>query len=242
MPLQEPEVGPTWDDRAGLPGDSGVLDATDTAGRKNDLIDRVHKLVLRRAIPRVRGMRVLDAGCGNGRIAGWLAARGADVVGIDPSPAMIAAAMSRVACATFLEADVESLPFGDHEFDAVLTVTVLQYLALSPARFSSALRELRRVLRRSGRIVLLEQVHDGGLDRGASRSYYVESLLAAGFERVSVRPARIGYSRVFAHFLAHPWLAAAPFAPHLVRLEAALRHLNLTGGQYAEYVFTGKAP
>src|SRR5581483_6155766 len=112
MPVQQPDVGPTWDDRARLPGDAGVLDATDTDGRKNDLIDRVHKLALRRALPRVRGMRILDAGCGNGRITEWLATRGADVVGVDPSSAMIAAAVSRVACATFLQADVEALPFG----------------------------------------------------------------------------------------------------------------------------------
>src|SRR5581483_1485914 len=113
-----------------------------------------------------------------------LATRGADVVGVDPSSAMIAAAVSRVARATFLQADVEALPFGDQEFDAALTVTVLQYLALSPARFGRALGELRRVLRRGGRLVLLEQVHNGGLDRGQARSYYVDGLREAGFDRV----------------------------------------------------------
>ena len=39
-----------------------------------------------------RGARILDAGCGPGRVGGYLAAAGHDVVGVDVDPALIAAA------------------------------------------------------------------------------------------------------------------------------------------------------
>jgi len=45
-----------------------------------------------RAIEPIRGARVLDFACGPGVVSAWLASRGAEVVGLDPSPAAIAVA------------------------------------------------------------------------------------------------------------------------------------------------------
>jgi 2-polyprenyl-3-methyl-5-hydroxy-6-metoxy-1,4-benzoquinol methylase len=44
---------------------------------------------VRPLLPDVAGERVLDAGCGPGTYAGWLAERGADVVGVDVSSRMV---------------------------------------------------------------------------------------------------------------------------------------------------------
>ena len=61
----------------------------------------------------------LDAGCGTGRVARELAARGVDVVGVDSNESMIAAARERDPGVTWVEADVCDLQL-DRKFDVVV--------------------------------------------------------------------------------------------------------------------------
>jgi len=62
-------------------------------------------------LPEVKGKRVLDAGCGPGIYAEWLADRGAKVVALDVSPKMVELAKKRVGTkATVLQADIRT-PF-----------------------------------------------------------------------------------------------------------------------------------
>lgn len=102
------------------------------------------------------GARVLDVGCGDGELACALAARGGDVIGLDPNPAMLAAARERAAAANvpavFQAGRAEALPFADASFDIVSAVTVLCFVP--DAR--KALREMARVLRPGGRLVMGE--------------------------------------------------------------------------------------
>ena len=78
------------------------------------------------------GTRVLDVGCGVGRWSRLLAARGADVLGVDLSPTMIAQAQQRAAAegvdgrCRFQVRDLATLDVGER-FDLVLGVTVLQH-------------------------------------------------------------------------------------------------------------------
>lgn len=67
------------------------------------------------------GMRVLDVGCGPGRHAHALAARGFEVVGVDISQPFIDLARSRPTTARFERADARELRFAD-EFDAVISL------------------------------------------------------------------------------------------------------------------------
>jgi len=62
---------------------------------------------------------VLDAGCGSGRVARELAARGMDVVGVDSEPSMIAEARRRSPDLEWLVADLAGLTLGRH-FDVVV--------------------------------------------------------------------------------------------------------------------------
>lgn len=102
------------------------------------------------------GARVLDAGCGDGALVCASASRGADATGVDPDPAMLAAASSRATRAgvraTFLEGRVERLPFPDASFDVVASITVLCFVPDA----ALAVREMARVLRPGGRLVLGE--------------------------------------------------------------------------------------
>jgi SAM-dependent methyltransferase len=98
------------------------------------------------------GMRVLDAGCGTGVVAITAARLGANVKGADLTPELLERARenARIANVTveWIEADIEQLPFGDGEFDAVLS----QFAHMFAPRPEVAIREMLRVLRPAGTI------------------------------------------------------------------------------------------
>ncbi len=104
------------------------------------------------------GEQVLDAGCGTGLLAQELAmAVGPDgcVVGIDNSLDMLELATKRckgLPQVQLKQGSVEELPEKEESFDAVTCVQVLLYLS----EVSKALAELHRVLKRGGRIAVLE--------------------------------------------------------------------------------------
>jgi SAM-dependent methyltransferase len=94
-----------------------------------------------------RDTRLADIACGPGFVAEAAAERGAAVVGLDFSAAMIAAAGRRLPAIRFEEGDAEALPFGEASLDAV----VMNFGVLHLARPDTALAEAFRVLRRGGR-------------------------------------------------------------------------------------------
>ncbi len=104
----------------------------------------------------LQGIRLLDVGCGDGALVCAAASRGAEAAGVDPDPAMLAAAHARAdrdgIKAAFLEGYIERLPFPDATFDVVVSITVLCFVPNA----SAAVREMARVLRPGGRLVLGE--------------------------------------------------------------------------------------
>jgi SAM-dependent methyltransferase len=93
----------------------------------------------------------LDAGCGDGRyfraFAGELPERRA---GVDISERILETARAHDPGADLRQANLESLPFADGEFDLVLSTQVIEHVLDPPL----AARELARVLRPGGRLVI----------------------------------------------------------------------------------------
>jgi SAM-dependent methyltransferase len=108
---------------------------------------------------------ILDAGCGTGRVAIELRARGFDVVGVDLDPAMLAAARQKAPDATWIDGDVADVTIGDgvdrpRLFDlVVLAGNVMIFVA--PGTEDRVVANLARHLRPGGLVVAGFQLHPG---------------------------------------------------------------------------------
>lgn len=97
------------------------------------------------------GTGVLDLGCGPGGFCRLAADAGAQVTGIDASPAMLQIARQRVPAGRFDLADIQSLPYRDRCFDAVTAFHSLMFAADPLA----ALIEARRVARPGASVLIV---------------------------------------------------------------------------------------
>jgi ubiquinone/menaquinone biosynthesis C-methylase UbiE len=107
------------------------------------------------------GWRVLDVACGNGNATLAAARSGATAIGVDYVPALLESARERAVAegldAEFRDGDAEALPFGDDEFDAVLSVFGTMF---APDHRRTA-AEMLRVAKPGGRIALASWTPDG---------------------------------------------------------------------------------
>lgn len=93
---------------------------------------------------------VLDAACGTGRYAAYLAGRGHRVVGVDGSPEMLDRARARLPGAAFLRADLHRLPLADRAVDIAVCLLALVHVPdLGPV-----MAQFARVLRPGGHLVI----------------------------------------------------------------------------------------
>ena len=125
-------------------------------------LHRRWKLALIRALQVNAGDLVLDAGTGTGDLARLAASRGARVIGVDMSAAMLAVAAQQSIRAgpargvgqkvALLRGDLSRLPLADGAVSAVASAFVLRHLP----DLGEAFGELRRVLVPGGRIAVLE--------------------------------------------------------------------------------------
>lgn len=105
-----------------------------------------------KAVEAAPGQRILDIAAGTGTSSEPFADLGADVVAADLSEGMLEVGRKRRPDITFVQADVTDLQFEDEEFDAV----TMSYGLRNVADYPRALRELYRVTKPGGRIVINE--------------------------------------------------------------------------------------
>lgn len=131
----------------------------------------------------------LDAACGTGRHAAYLASLGHRVTGIDSTTAMLELARANVPAAHFQTADLTAIPLSDGEMDiAVCTLALTHCSDLGPP-----MRELARVVRPGGHVVISD-VHP-----------FMSMLgVHGGYRR---NPAELGFVRNHVH-LSSDYLAA----------------------------------
>lgn len=134
--------------------DEGVVRRLEEAYTRRDMVRR--RALVREALRAAPGERVLDVGCGPGFFVAELldeVGPGGSVVGVDGSAASVEMAAARTEGrdnVAFHHADATALPVGNAEFDAALSVQVLEYVP----NVDAALAEIFRTLRPAGRLVV----------------------------------------------------------------------------------------
>lgn len=187
------------------------------------------------------GERILDLGCGDGVLTAKLADSGAQVIGVDASPDLVAAARARGVTAEVV--DGHALPYTE-AFDAVFSNAALHWMRQP----RDVLRGVRRALRAGGRFVaemgghgnvaaittaLRAAIRLHGQAEPAFSWYfptaeaYADLLRGHGFRVDSIallpRPTPLptgmaGWLRTFAD----PWLAGIPAGRHAAILDTAI--------------------
>ena len=125
------------------------------------IADSIEHCVLR--LDPQHGERILDLATGTGWTSRIVARRGAQVIGADISAELLAYAAERAKDEglniEYRVADAENLPFGDGEFDAVISTCGVMFAS----RPEAAAKELARVCKKSGRIALTTWLSDSNL-------------------------------------------------------------------------------
>jgi ubiquinone/menaquinone biosynthesis C-methylase UbiE len=191
---------------AQLDFDEGLVESMEVLYNRRDVLRR--RRLVHQALDAQPGERVLDVGCGPGFYVTELLNRvGSNgwVTGIDTASAMLAVAAARSEGhpnVTFRQAGATEIPAGDCEFDAVLSVQVLEYVP----DVTDALAEIYRVLRPGGRVVIWDvdwttvswrsgnadrmrrmlAAWDSHLTHPALPQVIADQLRQAGFDRVEM--------------------------------------------------------
>jgi ubiquinone/menaquinone biosynthesis C-methylase UbiE len=142
------------------------------------------------------GDRVLDAGCGSGRlipVVCEIIGPGGSLVELDFAPGMLEIGRGKAngRNVAFVAGDAHALPLPDSDFDKVIALALFPHLENK----DRALKEFHRVLRPGGLLVIAHQMGRAALDRlhGESSEPVRRDLLPAG-EVLARQLAAAGFS------------------------------------------------
>ncbi len=177
------EVQEYWRDRTKAFGDSWAS----SFWNDEDISKKVDDLQMQSLRPYILQIKpdhkVLDVGCGVGRFSVRFAERGAEVHGIDTAEdAIMILQKKAISNAKFEVMDVRELKYNDCTFDWIFSITVLQHI-IEVRELYRAIKEVMRVLKTNGRILMLECATNMRADRyviSLARSEWVKLIEAAG--------------------------------------------------------------
>lgn len=100
-----------------------------------------------------RNDKVLDLGCGNGRLYDFLESKKVDYLGIDNNSALLKKAKENFPAAKFQLADMVDLDFPDKNFDMIFCIAAFHHIP-GPQLRKQATKEMHRVLKKNGVLIL----------------------------------------------------------------------------------------
>jgi ubiquinone/menaquinone biosynthesis C-methylase UbiE len=136
-------------------------------------------------------IKILDIGCGTGKLALYLREEtGCEVIGIDPARANVEKARLKSSSVTFTVQSAEGMTFEDKTFDFAVSLKALHEIP-NP---QEALQESKRVLKEGGKLFIIDWI--GGVPRtsshGHAKKYFTPARLKAmlskaGFVNISIK-------------------------------------------------------
>ncbi len=214
------------------------------ASRLGRITDALEEKLILDVVGPPAGLRILDVGCGDAALAVALAERGAIVTGVDADPRMLAAGRARAEASgvtvRLLQGDIRALPFADGSVDMVLAVTVLCFMDDA----APAVREMGRVLRPGGRLVIGEL---GRWSLWAAKRRVSGWLGSRVWRRATFRTARMLKALVTDAGFAVTAERGAVYYPPFGPMAALLAHCDAWIGKHttaggAFIVVTGRKP
>jgi SAM-dependent methyltransferase len=214
-----------WDARA--TARTGMARSLWPSNTFNALWDERQRAIVSRSLGSMRGRRVVDVGCGTGRIVRWLAEEcgAGTVLGVDFSAATVEAARAESPALVssglvrFEQGDVlagfDSV--GAASFDDAIVLGCLSVACRDEAALRAAIANVAHLVRKGGRVLLLEPIHRSPLlrrvlDLGIEE--WIACANAAGLaltraDRMGFAPVRLVFSvRDLPRFLVRPVFAA----------------------------------
>ncbi|MBI2394038.1 MAG: methyltransferase domain-containing protein [Deltaproteobacteria bacterium] len=207
----------------------------------NEVWDVRQRELLIRVLGDLRGRRVVDVGCGTGRMTRFFAAAGArEVVGVDFSPSTVEAARAETAATSQANAPIRFSvgdvvagldDIGVGTFDDAIVLGCFSVACRDEASLEKAMRNVGRLVRRGGRVLILEPIHRSPLLRRVLPLGIEEWVAAANraglrlqaADRMGFVPVRFFFSvRDLPRFLVTPAFRAGEWlldkAPYLAPL------------------------
>ena len=176
----------------------------------------------------LRGRTVLDLGCGDGENLVPMVTRGANVIGLEISPSLIAVAGKRLDLhglagrVRFIASSAHEIALPDESVDVVLGIAILHHLDLARAA-----REVRRVLKPGGRAIFQEPVRNSALVKFARRLIPFQHKDVSPYERPLTDAELAAFAADFRAYQERAfWLPFVNVALVVPRLNPYLRTLS----------------
>lgn len=225
-------------DQYGSAYDDRISRAVKLSGQEHDFFLQVKAEVLAELLGQPShecDVRVLDVGCGNGRLHGFLlsAAPSIKLTGIEVAAGFVEPAREANPDVRYDLYDGRRLPYEDATFDAAFTVCVLHHV--SPARWPDFVTELRRVVRPGGLVAVFEHNPLNPV------TTYIVRTCPIDRDAVLLRAARLDALLRGAGLCAtrHEFILFTPFkSPIFRRLDRLMSWLPLG----AQYVSSARVP
>jgi SAM-dependent methyltransferase len=174
-----------------------------------------------------QGLHILDAGCGTGAVMKYLSTYGR-VTGFDFSAEALRFSRQR-GLTRLARASVAGIPFGDQQFDLVVSFDVICEMGVDD---EAALLELFRVLKPGGLLMLRLPAYPwlrGRHDRAVHiRHRYTRGELAGKFQRCGMEPVHLSYANTFLF----PLAVLKRLSERVLRVDQAKSDLALDPGPF----------
>jgi 2-polyprenyl-3-methyl-5-hydroxy-6-metoxy-1,4-benzoquinol methylase len=171
--------------------------------------------LLKDCLPDLHGKKVLDLGCGTGRITRYLASQGAIVHGMDFSAKSIEIARSMTSgpnpsyeARSILELD------STDGFDSIVAIGVVAIACTNRAELLDVFHRIRRALKPGGTLFLMEPIHNSFLHRVLKMTLreFLGTMTETGFVVREVRPMHFWPARLALAYIPWPgWITRAGY-------------------------------
>jgi len=151
-------------------------------------VNEIETALMEDALAPLQKCRLLELGCGTGHWTEFFCHKGFEVLAVDSSEAMLKHARAKNIGAEFLAANAADLPFPNHSFEAVASVTMLEFVP----DVDQVLGEIDRVLQPGGWLLLACLNGNSALAKNAPNDPVFREARFFTPESLSVKLARFG--------------------------------------------------